>query len=181
MTKLGTRNPQRKGTEMSTAQRLQAKDLMQHDVCYVDASMTLVELATFLDDNKIHGAPVISTSGELVGVVSRTDLARAFTEGVREEPHLNWFRTLDDSGDFHGSSTDLDPNEIPGSDRAVSEVMSAEVVSVSQAASAGEVASMMLEQGVHRVLVIGEEERVVGILSATDLLKAIPNYEASVS
>ena len=164
---------------MSNDQRLKAEELMQHDVCYVDASMTLVELANYLDENKIHGAPVISTSGELVGVVSRTDLARAFSEGVREEPHLSWFRTLDDSGDMHGSHTDLDPNEIPGADRAVSEVMSAEVVSVATDASAGEVATLMLSQGVHRVLVTNESERVVGILSATDLLKALPSYEGS--
>lgn len=156
---------------------LTAKELMHHDVAYVTAEMTLVDLANFLDDNKIHGAPVIGSRNQLVGVVSRTDLARAITEGGSEEPHLTWFRMLNEEGEFEGVQTDLDQGNLPGGETTVGEIMSTTVVTAEADWPAGKVAEEMMKTGVHRLLVL-DKGRVVGIVSATDLLKAVVDYEA---
>lgn len=60
--------------------QLVAADLMSHDVIAVDPDMTVQELAAFLTDRQITGAPVIDPGGRLVGVVSETDIAEADLE-----------------------------------------------------------------------------------------------------
>ncbi len=155
---------------------LQVKDLMHKQVHYADASMNLVQLAAFLVEGGIHGAPVIGNNGTLVGVVSRTDLARAVTEGAQDEPHLSWFRMATDDGRTVESWTDLDPNDFPGGDRTVTDIMSHDVVTVDANLSVGRAAQVMIDNEVHRVLVT-EGGEVVGILSATDLLRAVTHYE----
>jgi CBS domain-containing protein len=149
---------------------------MQRSVAYVRADMTLLELAAFLEEEEIHGAPVVDAASNLVGVVSRTDLVRAVTEGEEEEPHRGWFRMLNDEGDYTDGLTDIDSGDFPGSDRTVAEIMSTDVVTVPPSASAAKVAELMIQDSVHRVLVV-ENGKVAGILSATDLLRAVVEYE----
>ena len=50
--------------------------IMQRDVLSVGDSWPLHQLASFLTDNQISGAPVTSEDGELIGVVSLTDIVR---------------------------------------------------------------------------------------------------------
>ena len=57
--------------------QLVAADLMNRDVIAADPDMTVQELAAFLTDRQITGAPVIDSGGRLVGVVSETDIAEA--------------------------------------------------------------------------------------------------------
>ncbi|HYN21939.1 MAG TPA: CBS domain-containing protein, partial [Thermoanaerobaculia bacterium] len=58
---------------------------MNRDVLVVGEDMTLQEVATFLTENQISGAPVEDTEGRLVGVVSLSDVARA----TSEQSHLD--------------------------------------------------------------------------------------------
>jgi predicted transcriptional regulator len=59
---------------------LTAKDVMNPKVLSVRDDMTLHELATFLTENEISGAPVLDDCGKLVGVVSLTDIALSEAE-----------------------------------------------------------------------------------------------------
>ncbi|HET9229545.1 MAG TPA: CBS domain-containing protein, partial [Thermoanaerobaculia bacterium] len=58
---------------------------MSSDVIMVRDDMTLQEVATFLTENQISGAPVEDAEGRLVGVVSLSDVARATAEQPRLE------------------------------------------------------------------------------------------------
>ena len=49
---------------------LKAKDIMNTDVLSVRDDMTVQELAGFLTEREILGAPVVDSDGEVVGVVS---------------------------------------------------------------------------------------------------------------
>ena len=60
--------------------QLIAADLMSPDVMAVEPDMTVNELATFLTDHHITGAPVVDPRGRMVGVVSETDIAEAGLE-----------------------------------------------------------------------------------------------------
>jgi predicted transcriptional regulator len=53
---------------------LTVNDVMQREVLAVDADWPLDKLARFLVNNSISGAPVTDENGELVGVVSLTNL-----------------------------------------------------------------------------------------------------------
>lgn len=58
---------------------LLASDVMINDVVVVKESTPLKEVARIFSDRKITGAPVINAGGELVGVISETDIIRKST------------------------------------------------------------------------------------------------------
>jgi CBS domain-containing protein len=55
---------------------LLASDVMIKDVVTVLESAPLKEVARVLSDKNITGAPVVNSLGELVGVISETDIIR---------------------------------------------------------------------------------------------------------
>jgi CBS domain-containing protein len=115
-----------------------ASDLMNPNVLAVREDMTLEDLAAFLLDNEITGAPVENGRGQLVGVVSLADIVRATTE----EPDGDW---------------------------TVADVMTPEVYSVPEDATVPEIASTLLDNHLHRLLVI-RDDQPAGIISTSDLL-----------
>ena len=58
---------------------LYASDVMVKDVITVTESMPLKDVARMFVEKKITGAPVVSAEGELVGVISETDIIRKTT------------------------------------------------------------------------------------------------------
>jgi predicted transcriptional regulator len=55
---------------------LYASDIMIKDVISVSESAPLKEVARMFVERKITGAPVVNDDGELVGVISETDIIR---------------------------------------------------------------------------------------------------------
>ncbi|TAH38289.1 MAG: CBS domain-containing protein [Planctomycetota bacterium] len=62
----------------------------------------------------------------------------------------------------------------------VRDVMTPSVFTCDAAASAGEVAALLLERGIQRA-VITEQGRAVGLVSARDLLRAVVDYERALA
>ena len=58
---------------------LYASDVMVKDVITVTESMPLKDVARMFVEKKITGAPVVNAEGELVGVISETDIIRKTT------------------------------------------------------------------------------------------------------
>jgi predicted transcriptional regulator len=56
------------------------KDLMSPDIMTVADDMTTDELARYLIEREISGAPVVDSQGHLIGVVSMTDIGRNMAE-----------------------------------------------------------------------------------------------------
>ena len=56
------------------------KDLMNPDIMTVADEMTTDELARYLIEREISGAPVVDSQGHLIGVVSMTDIGRNLAE-----------------------------------------------------------------------------------------------------
>jgi predicted transcriptional regulator len=54
---------------------LTAKDIMNTNVMTVQEEMSVQALSAFLSEEEISGAPVVNSQGNLVGVVSVTDIA----------------------------------------------------------------------------------------------------------
>ncbi|HEX9733945.1 MAG TPA: CBS domain-containing protein [Thermoanaerobaculia bacterium] len=114
-----------------------ASDLMNPAVLVVGDDLSLRDLAAFLAENEITGAPVENGSGELVGVVSMVDVARAVAAGETA--------------------------------KRVADVMTPEVYHVTEDATVSEIASLMIDHHLHRLLVTRDDEPV-GIISTSDLL-----------
>ena len=62
--------------------QLTAKDVMTTGVLCVHPDWPVEQLADFLVENAISGAPVTNADGELVGVVSLTDVARSDSQAA---------------------------------------------------------------------------------------------------
>ena len=59
--------------------KIKVADVMQKNVISVADTMTIEEAALILERKKIGGLPVLSEGGDLAGIISSTDIFRAFT------------------------------------------------------------------------------------------------------
>lgn len=62
-----------------------ARDIMHRKVVTVAPQTALAALRALLDEHGITGVPVVGPEGDLIGMVSRTDLARADPAATRVE------------------------------------------------------------------------------------------------
>ena len=152
-----------------------ARDVMNAEILTVTEDMTVHELATFLTDHEISGAPVEDVEGRLIGVVSTTDLARSAFESGSAEPS-------DEHPFYHSWATaSLDPEDmeelhVEEEGMQVRDIMTPTVFAVEADAPVSHVAGSMLDGHLHRLLVI-EGQRVVGIISTSDLLRLLAEVE----
>lgn len=148
-----------------------AADLMNPRVLTVREDLTLRELANVLVENEISGAPVEDRSGKLVGVVSLTDIAEALAEDEDEEDDLEGERAdffLSEWGD-RTSREEIEELGLDEAELMVRDIMTPEVFTVREDTPVSEIAEAMIQNHVHRILVT-REDRVVGIISTSDLL-----------
>jgi CBS domain-containing protein len=148
-------------------------DVMRHEVLAADAGWSLEELADFLVDNSISGAPVVAENDELVGVVSLTDLVRQnrmqeHGSGSQDTHDIYLFELdrqmgKDELRELHVQY------ETPV---MVRDIMTPMIFSVSEETGVQEVAETMLKGRIHRVFVT-RDNRLQGIVTALDMLKII--------
>lgn len=154
---------------------LRARDMMERGVRSVDPDTTIRELAEIFNEEGMSGLPVIDKKGRLVGIVSKTDIARTFAEttGPQDEG-MESVLGIDESEDMELQRNGIARDTTPITARSI---MSADVVTAGEDESAGELASRMLEHGIHRVIITKRNE-VAGVVSSFDLLRAIVEYES---
>lgn len=159
---------------------LVARDLMNPDVLTVRDDLGLSELAEFLTDNEISGAPVEDVEGRLVGVVSLSDLAAAITGGrdqaVVDHSQPSFFvRNWEDKF----NPEDLAGLRVAESEATVGEIMTPSIFAVDEEMPVSAIAEKMIHSHVHRLLVT-RHQKVVGIISTSDLLGLLVEaYEAA--
>jgi CBS domain-containing protein len=155
------------------ATSLTVNDVMQREVLAVDADWSLEELAAFLVDNNISGAPVTEENGELIGVVSMTDILR----------HGSMPDNGEDADDTHDVylyelERQLGHEELrmfhTRSESAVQvrDIMTPMIFKVEEGTSVREVAETMLRGRIHRVFVT-RGSTLTGIVTALDMLQVI--------
>jgi CBS domain-containing protein len=144
-----------------------SSDLMNPEVLTVRDDMTVRELAAFLIENEISGAPVEDGEGRLVGVVSMVDIVTATSgEGRAAADGPGFFgRDWDDSLD----EEDVEDLPLDQDGLRVADIMNPRIYSVTEDATVSEIASLMLKGHLHRLLVT-RDDRAVGIVTTSDLL-----------
>jgi predicted transcriptional regulator len=144
------------------------KDLMSAHIMTVADDMTTGDLARYLVEHEISGAPVVDDQGHLVGVVSMTDIGRNVAEPAETGPSGASGFYGDDASDL--TLEDLGQRYVEERAVLVRDVMTAAVRQVQVTASVADVARLMVEQHIHRVVVTQGKEPV-GIITSMDLLK----------
>jgi CBS domain-containing protein len=153
---------------MNQARRV--KDVMNPDIMTVADDMTTDELARYLTEHEISGAPVVDGQGHLVGVVSMTDIGRQVAEPseFRSSERSEFYRdTADDL-----ALEDLAQRYVEERGVAVRDVMTPVVHQVPAGAAVAEAARIMIEHHIHR-LVVTQGKEPVGIITSMDLLRVV--------
>jgi CBS domain-containing protein len=139
--------------------------LMSRNVISVQTETTVREAERLLSEHHISGVPVIDEEGSPLGVVSQHDLVRHEAKRLTAEESGLFFTDEESFRELAQTPVDL-------ADMPVEKVMSRDVYSIGSGESAAAAARRMRELHVHRLLVM-EEERIVGIVTPMDLLRAL--------
>jgi CBS domain-containing protein len=147
---------------------MNARDVMTTEVITVNPSTTVRALAALLSEKSISGAPVIDATGRLVGIVSEGDLLHRAETGTerRVQRRRSWW--LDSVAAEEEAARDY----VKAHGRTVNDIMSRDVVSVSETTDLGEIAHLLETKKVKRVPVL-RDGRVVGIVSRANLVRAL--------
>jgi CBS domain-containing protein len=151
---------------------LTAEDLMIRDVIAIQEEMPLAAAARVLSRAQISGAPVVNAAGVCVGVVSATDFLRLANRDIRVAP-MTCATPLCVCSDWQV----LEIHELPVDE--VRRHMTPDPVTVRPETSVGQVARLMLDAHIHRVIVVDVQGRPIGIVSSTDLIAAIGQSESA--
>ena len=103
-------------------------------------------VAELLAGYQISGLPVVDADDRLVGVISQTDLIRLQGASI---PWTGW----------HGL--------------IVRDVMSWPAQTIDGTASLDDAARQMTAAGIHRLIVVDDEEAPIGVISESDLIREI--------
>ncbi len=129
------------------------RELMTRDVTTLRCQTSLLEAARTLLDRDITAAPVVHDNGQLVGIVSRRDLV-AGRQIPDPRAHLSPVRG----------------EGVPP--RLVEEVMTRSVLTIRPEEDTVEAATVMLDNRIASLPVVDDVQRLVGMISFTDLLRA---------
>ncbi|MBR0683387.1 CBS domain-containing protein [Roseomonas eburnea] len=141
-----------------------ARDLMSTGLLTFLPDMGLEPAARAMAERGVSGAPVVREDGLLVGVITEGDLIRRLADAAA--PKSGWFASL-----FRASEEDAARfARVRG--RTVKDVMTMDVASVTEDATAEQIAHVMESRGIRRVPVL-RDGVLVGVVSRADLLRAL--------
>ena len=155
----------RKESAFMLATSCSAANIMTTRLITLHPDMTCQDAVQVLLNNHISGSPVVDSLGELVGVISLKDLLRN-SEYQLPSPMYYDELYLDDL--MTEEAFDL----VNLNTGTVAELMTLDVVTVVQTAPIETVAKVLYTQKVHRVIVVAEGGRPLGIVTTFDVLKA---------
>jgi CBS domain-containing membrane protein len=152
---------------------LTARDLMSESLMVVPREMSLPRAARLLARAQVSGAPVIDADGRCVGVISAIDfLHRAERECDHPEPpHAT-------PGCICAPWQILDGDALP--EEAVEQYMTPDPVTAAPAMRICDLARMMLDAHIHRVVIVDAEHHPIGVVSATDVLAAVARVDVPI-
>jgi CBS domain-containing protein/PII-like signaling protein len=129
-----------------------AADLMTPEPVTLPTTTPLAQAAAVMADRDLKRLPVVDGAGRLVGMVSRSDLLNTVAEGLRQRPEQ--------------------PLRLPeGAPTTVGGLLIATVPTVRRDTPLAETLERLLETEKRRVVVVDEDQRVVGIITDGDVLR----------
>jgi CBS domain-containing protein len=146
---------------------LTAADLMSRDVITIPRAMSLRAAGHLLSEAQISGAPVVDEMGECIGVLSAIDFMHWIGYGKTGPAKA---ASAIPSG-FPSAWQILEAESVPTDE--VGNYMTANPVTVSPTVSIAELARGMTDAHIHRLIVVDDERRPIGVISSTDVLAAV--------
>ena len=134
-------------------QSIKAKDLMSRFAITIKENETVTNLAHLMMRFKISGVPVVDKNGEIHGIVTATDLFN-FMKGI-----------------VSGMDSQLKLENYL--DMKVSELMTKDVVTITEETTLFEIMKIMCDRDIHTlpVMVLSKKE-IVGVIGRRDIINA---------
>jgi CBS domain-containing protein len=143
---------------------MQASDVMTTDVVTVRPDTRVEQIAGLLLERRISGVPVVDADGRLVGIVTEGDLMRRPEIGT--ERHRGWWLRM------FGDERERAAEYARAHGFRAEQVMTRNVVTVTEETPLGEIARLLEEHRIKRVPVV-RDGKVVGIVSRANLLHSL--------
>jgi CBS domain-containing protein len=143
-------------------------DAMSRDPVVVRPETPMKEATQILAERRISGLPVVDDAGQLVGVLSETDLLWQET-GVTPPAYITFL----DSVIFLKNPAQYERDLHKALGQTVGEVMSREAITISPDKPLKEAAQVMHERSVRRLPVLDAAGHVIGILTRGDIIRAM--------
>jgi CBS domain-containing protein len=142
-------------------------DIMTTDIVSVRPGDTVYEALELMLENHVSALPVINGRGRCVGVISATDVLNLTQDveneliGLREAENLTHYRAVERLANSEMAA------------ESVQAAMTRDVIRVGPSATIAKAAALMVRHHVHRLLVVDDERRLVGIVSTMDVMRAL--------
>jgi CBS domain-containing protein len=140
---------------------------MTEAVQSVTPGASLREAATVLVEHRVSGLPVVDDLGDVVGVLSETDIVMKASGGTEQTGHLAWFFGSDLTGEKVAAET-------------VGQAMSSPAVTITPERTVHDAARIMIEERVNRLPVV-RDGKLVGILTRSDIVRAFTRTDAELA
>ena len=155
---------------------MQVKDIMTSNVLSVRPDTHVVAVIRLFREHSVSGVPVVDDAGDVVGIITEKDVIARYAR-----PHFPHYIQILDSVIYLES-----PKRYEESMRRIlavtaGELMTETVTTVPPDMDVQDLAAMMTEQGINPVPVVDEDERMIGIVSRTDVLNVFEQAEAKES
>lgn len=118
------------------------------EVFSIPETKSVLDAAKYLREKQVRSAGVVDSNGKLIGVVSQSDIS----DKVAAE------------------------NKCPAWSN-VTEIMSRDLVTVTPEVAFDDCLRLMEQNGVYHLLILGEGNKYLGMLSVSDLLKVMASNE----
>lgn len=159
---------------------LRARDLMQRDVIVVTPETPILDVHRLFVEEEIHGAPVVGEDGVVAGVLSSLDLLRIVRDEVEPGAGATATTYFRDELPYSGPDWTRMPDDFQDRMQTLTaaDAMTREIVTVGPDATVEQLARRMLDQHIHRLLVV-EDGALRGVITTFDLLRVLtPGHES---
>jgi CBS domain-containing protein len=164
--KKGVGNKERDVIEMKE----KVEEIMTRDVITAKENDTVLNIANILKENGISGAPVVNEQGEIVGVVSVSDILKLLDD-------FHWYTPFFSAIDLiHLHSEELEDikRDIENvSEMKVKEAMSKNPKTIPPDALIDDAAQIMYSTGFNRLPVVDGKGKLVGIVARADIIASL--------
>jgi CBS domain-containing protein len=151
---------------------VKAQDIMTRAVVTVGPYTPVPDIAAMMVEKHISGMPVVTESGEIIGIVSQSDLLHRVETGTERESRRKWWILNLADADA------LAREYAKAHGLREQDVMSRYVISVRDDAELRDVADILDTHRIKRVPVL-QGGRLVGIITRGDLVRALSQVQVS--
>ena len=149
-----------------------AADIMSQPVITVLPQTGVPEIVRLLASRRIGAVPVCRPDGTLAGIVSEEDVLEPFRRSVLQKRD-QWLNLLAEGETLSAEFLD----HIRVDHRVASDIMVRDVTTADEQTTLPELAEKLLDRKVRRLPIV-RNGRVVGIVSRTDLVRALARAPA---